>query len=128
MSEGDSKDPMSAKDSDSKEPIRGQGLIRGRSVSMERRSEDEDASSDSERLPDSLDDQGIPDSGVGSSSEKTSTVIFLILTSLFLVPFLPTLCPLFIALSIYPFLSLFHYLSSFLSLLLLFSSSPFFLS
>ena len=83
MSEGDSKDPMSAKDSDSKEPIRGQGLIRGRSVSMERRSEDEDASSDSERLPDSLDDQGIPDSGVGSSSEKTSTVIFLILTSLF---------------------------------------------
>ena len=74
MSEGDSKDPMSAKDSDSKEPIRGQGLIRGRSVSMERRSEDEDASSDSERLPDSLDDQGIPDSGVGSSSEKTSTV------------------------------------------------------
>ena len=74
MSEGDSKDPMSAKNSDSKEPIRGQGLIRGRSVSMERRSEDEDASSDSERLPDSLDDQGIPDSGVGSSSEKTSTV------------------------------------------------------
>ena len=90
MSEGDSRDPMSVMDSDSKEPIRGQGLIRGRSVSMERRSEDEDASSDSERLPDSLDDQGIPDSGVGSSSEKTSTVKKLnsISISLFFMSFL----------------------------------------
>jgi hypothetical protein len=55
-------------------------LVSGNRSMMERRSESRSTldrrsdSSDSERLPDSLDDQGVPDSGVGSSSEKTSTV------------------------------------------------------
>jgi hypothetical protein len=105
----------------SKDATRGQGLIRGRSVSMERRSEDEDASSDSERLPDSLDDQGIPDSGVGSSSEKTSTVcnimsnLFLSLSlspspvlnlAVFFPLFLPFLFSLLVLFLLYLFVSL----------------------
>jgi hypothetical protein len=44
-------------------------------TSLERRSDDDDDESDvSDRVVDSLEDPAVQDSGVGSSSEKTSTV------------------------------------------------------
>lgn len=46
--------------------------LRNATMSVERRSEDSE--SDSEQLQDSLDDNNIQDSGVGSSSERTSTM------------------------------------------------------